>query len=49
MRGYLGSPPGVQTVMELDWRLGGMAGSFAYITVTVDLWGAGFDWSSLSS
>lgn len=45
VRDFLGSPPGAETVMGLDWQLAGMAGSFACIAVTVGLRGAGFDWS----
>lgn len=45
VRGYLDSPPGVETVTELDCRLTGMAGSFAGVAVTAGLRGAGFDWS----
>lgn len=43
MRGYLGSPPGLATVVEPDFQLAWMTGSFACITLTVGFLGVGFD------
>lgn len=42
MKGWLGSPPGVMTVVELGFQLAEMAGP-----VTGGLQGVGFDWSGL--
>lgn len=42
MKGWLGSPPGVVTVVELGFQLAEMAGP-----VTGGLQDVGFDWSGL--